>query len=725
MKRILATILAVCLLMTAVPVIASAASATYTFTQLEGSYKTQGRVDRVGDTLYMDTTSSGFEFYFKGQGDVTLNADIKCTYTNNMFFTVIVDGVRSRVEVTNTASGTVYNRNITLATGLANGVHHIEVYKQTEASSALVTAKSVTLNGTLMAAPPADKLVMEVIGDSISGGTSSLCANGTANGSYPVYQDGTQTYAYFTGEALSANVRVTQTSGYGCVAGWNAQGRDLNLQDMFPYTCYWRDHTSAGLYDFTPAADIVVINLGTNDATSASKWNLTEAEFKAGAKNLMQMAQQKNPGAKVVWVTGMMGVKYQSVLTAAVSELGGAASGFFFTILPTDLSGGDGHPQVSGHKAAAETLTAFLLQNCLPASYKADFATASALQAKLTEAKAVTDPSAALKTAIEYAEAELTCGTTDGYRLGYRVQALEDAINGYVTGLSLMPVEGVTAAPNTNGHYVWPYYGNPPLVTLYKGGDGVYWPYLHTDYAVSVDLDDTPYLTMKTSGNAEWNVHVAYKDKNGNHVTVTATDLAGTGLVNFAPNAQATVLSVDLGAYAKAQGHTDANGCVTVVGCDLYIIGATDTFVTFEECALTSYTGEKLPTAITGGYAMTGEVLYGVEVGTTAEALCAAMDNTAYLRVTDANGNTVSGALKTGMTLQLVTDGKVADARVIAVTGDLNGDGVMSSVDAREILLSVLGSKTLTAVKKQAADMDGNASATTNDVRLILKAALG
>ncbi len=720
MKRFLAWILAACLLMTALPVVASAASSTRNFSQMEGLYKTQGRVVRTGDSLYMDTTSSGFELYFKGQGDVSFNADIDCTYTNNMYFTVIVDGVRSRVEVKNSG-----NKTVTLATGLANGYHHIEVYKQTEASSALVKANSVTFDGTPMAAPPEDKITIEVVGDSISGGTSSLCANGTANASYPLYQDGTQTYAYLTGEALSANVRVTQTSGYGCVGGWNSQGKGLNLQDMYPYTCYWRDHTAAGLYNFKPAAEIVVINLGTNDSTAASKLNLTDAEFKAGAKNLMQMAKTNNPGAKVVWVTGMMGVKYQDVLTAAVSELGGAQGGYFFKILPTDTTGGEGHPTVAGHKAAGDTLTAFLLENCLPASYKADFATTAQLQAAVNEAKAVTAPSAALLTAIEYAQAELAVNTTDGYRLGQRVKALEDAINGYVTGLSLMPVEGVTTAPNTNGHYVWPYYGNPASVTLYKGGEGVFWPYLHTDYAALVDLDDTPYLTMQTNGDAEWNVHVAYKDKNGNHITVTATDLAGTGLVNFAPNAQATTLSVDLGAYAKAQGHTDANGCITVVGCDLYIIGDTDTFVTFGECALTSFTGEKLPTAITGGFALTDTVVYGLSVGTTADALIGGMDNSDYLRVVNASGHTVSGALATGMTLQLVTNDRVADERVIAVTGDLNGDGVMSSVDAREILMSVLGSATMSAAQQKAADLDGNNTTSTNDVRLILRAVLG
>lgn len=723
MKRWLSWILALCLLMTALPMAVSAASVTYDFTALDGFVKTQGRVERAGNALYMDTSGSGFELYFYGAGDVSLNTTVKCTYTGNMFLTVVVDGVKSRVEIAST-NNVAATKTVTLASGLQNGYHHIEVYKQTEASSALMAANSVTLDGTLMIAPPEDKITIEVVGDSISGGASNLATNSTANASYPVYQDGTQTYAYLTGEALSANVRVTQTSGFGCCGGWNAQGKDLNLQDMFPYTSYWRNHTNAGLYAFQPAADIVVINLGTNDASAAKygKINLTAAEFKAGAKNLMTMARQKNPGAKIVWVTGMMGITYQSELTAAVSELGGASSGYFFTILPENTAGGEGHPTVAGHKAAAESLTAFLLANCLPAGYKADFATADTLQATLDTAKATANPSAALTSAIALAEAEIDTNATDGYRLGCRVKALKDAMNGYVTGLSLMPTEGVTEAPNTNGHFIWPYYGNPEAVTLYKGGEGVYWPYLHTEYAAVVDLDDTPFLTLDTSGTAEWNVHIAYKDKNGNHVTVTATDVAGGGLVNFPVNGVRGTMSLDFGAYVKAMGHADSEGRVTIVGCDLYVVGATDTFVTFHTCALTSALPDGAPSKITGGsFTLANGILSGVALDTTAAYVIEAMDNSEYLRVVDANGQAVTGVVGTGMKLQLVVDGTVKDECVLAVYGDINGDGAMSSVDAREMLLVSLGLTDATAAEKAAVDMDFSGELSTNDVRIVLR----
>lgn len=731
MKKLLAWLLTLCLLLSAVPMAMSAAAyttQTYTFADLQGYYQSQGRVEVVDGALNMDTSSAGYEFYFYGSGDVSMGADIKCTYTTNMFFTVIVDGVRNRVEVNTGVSGAAKYMAVTLATGLSEGYHHIEVYKQTEASSALVTVWGVTFTGTPMIAPPEDKITMEVVGDSISGGASNLTTSDmpSPQASYPVYQDGTQSYAYRTGEALAADVRVTQTSGYGCCGGWNAQGTGLNLQDMYPYTSYWRDHTDAGLYDFDPPADLVVINLGTNDysAANAGKISLSADQFKAGAINLMTTAKTKNNGAKVVWVTGMMGVTYQAQLTAAVAELGGAAAGYYFCILPEGTSGGEGHPNVAEHQAAAEVLTAFLLENCLPATYKTDFVTTADLQSTLTKAKAVASPSAALEDAMLWAQIDLDCGTTDGYRLGLRRKALEDAMNGYVTGLDLMPIEGVTEAPNTNGHYVWPYYGAADSVTLYKGGEGSYWPYLHTAYATVVDLDTTPYLTLETVSNAEWNVHIAYRDANGVGHTVTATDAAGTGAVNFAPNATRDTLTINVGAYIKNQGHADSEGRITVIGCDLYIVGETDTSVTFYTCAFTNDDGVKAPTAITGGVAVSGGVVGAVDAGMTADVLIAAMDNGEYLRVVDANGNAASGVLGTGMILQLVVDGSVIDEATVAVLGDITGDGNIATEDARDALRYALNAVAFTEAQKAAADFDSNGTHDTADARDILRASL-
>ncbi len=730
MKRLLACmcVLAMTVMLFAVlPYGVTAATAqTWDFARLTGYYKTQGRVEVVDTALNMDTSGSGFEFYFYGSGDVSMGADIKCGYTTDMFLSVIVDGVLRRVKVDTGTNKEAKYQSITLATGLSQGYHHIEVYKQTEMKSAFMTVWGVTFAGEPVAAPPADKITIEVVGDSISGGASNLANANTVNASYPVYQDGTQSYAYLTGEALGANVRVTQTSGYGCCGGWNSEGRAVNLQTMYPYTSYWRDHSQNGYYDFSPAADIVVINLGTNDGSAAQygKIKLTNAEFKAGAINLMQMARQKNPGAKIVWCTGMMGVYYKTELTAAVSELGGAAAGYFFKELPEGRSGGDGgHPNVAEHQAAAKVLTAFLLENCLPADYQAACKTPAELQTVLDTAKAVAAPSAALQAAMANAQMELTCGTTDTYRLGARAKALTDAINGYVTALDLMPKQGVTQTPTSgNDDYIWPYYGNPSCVGLYKGGDGEYWPNTHTEYAQAVDVKAYPYVTVDVQSTAQWNMHLAYMDKNGVRQTVSLADVAQIGDVNFPVQAERKVITVDLGAYILTKGHADANGRITVVGCDLFVIGQTDTVAVLYSCGITNRRSVEHPQTISGGYTVENGVLCGVKPCTAAD-LIAAMDNPSYLRVVDASGAVVSGAVATGMRLQLVVEGDVVDEVTVAVIGDINGDGLLTTLDARLVILMILDSEAAMPHWMPAAcDLNEDRFISTADVRQMLLA---
>jgi len=528
-------------------------------------------------------------------------------------------------------------------------------------------------------------------------------------------------------EALGANVRVTQTSGYGCCGGWNPGGTSLNLQDMFPYTSYWRDHTEAGLYDFDPPADIVVINLGTNDASAASagRISLTGDQFKAGAKNLMTMARQKNPNAKIVWVTGMMGVTYQTELTAAVAELGGAQDGYFFTILPQGTLGGEGHPNVAQHKAAADVLTAFLLENCLPAGYKADFTTKETLELTVKKAEEIASPSAALTEAIALAKMELTCGTKDAYRLGVRKAAIDKAVNGTVIGMNLMPIENVTVCPKTgDDDSVWPYYGyGNGTVTLYKGGEGRFWPYVHTDYEQTVNVNVTPYFTIDTETTAEWNMTVAYLDKNGVRQTVQLMPMTDLGLVDFPAKTERTVYTIDFGAYLKAQGHITDNGIVTVVGFDITVVGTTDTSVHLNMVALTNMApASDVPSKISGQYAVTNGILECLTEGTTADQLIAAMDNAEYLQVADTSGNAVSGALATGMKLQLIVNGAVADEAVVVIRGDINGDGIVNTMDARAMLAVTLqGDSSHDAVGRLAMDVNADAVINTMDVRYLLK----
>ncbi len=711
-KRLLCMLLSALLLLTAMPLCASAAATTWDFARLEGYYKTQGRVDFDGTALEMDTTSSGFEFYFNGSGNVTLTTQVRCSYSTDLYLTVIVDGVRSRMQVDAGVKSSTVTKTLTLASGLTSGIHHIEVYKQSEAIVSQMKVTGITFNGTPLATPPFDKITMEVIGDSISSGASmwSSASDTSIPADYPYFLDGTKTYAYLTGEAIGANVRVTQASGYGCVSGFNTDG--LNLQKLFPYTNYWRD---TDLYEFDPQAQLVVINLGTNDFMARSKTGLTEAQFQAGAENLMSMARSKNPDAKIVWCTGMMCTAFPNALKQAVANLGGADKGYYYLELPYGVDGGYGHPNVAQHKAAADVLTAFLLENVLPADHTADFATSEELSQTLAKAKAMATTSAALEAAMMWAQAELDWGTTDSYRLGCRDKALKEAMAQALT-VDLMPRKGIATTPTeSDGSYVWPYYGNADSVTLYKGGDSYYWPHIETLLAPrTINVHETPYLRLKTTGNAYWNVYIQYKDTNGNTLGVNASTLAGNGDVDF--GAGDYDLTLDLGAYILGKGHADANGNLPITAVNISNAGNMDVYTTWYTCALVSHK-VAAPTAITGQYTVENGILCNVPVGTTVDGLLAVMDNASYLSVDTASGDEV---LKTGMVLRLTVAGSIIQKAVIAVSGDANKDGVLNTVDCRLILRYTMNNNLCDAAQVKAADVNGDGAATTADVREIL-----
>ncbi len=730
MKRWISFLCITAMLCGVLPLGASATASetrTLNFAQMHGYYRTLGRTVEHNACLYMDNVAAGFEFYFYGKGNVTVDATVVCSTSGEIaqYLTVIVDGVRSRVRVECEALHNAYSKTIPLATGLKEGYHHIEVYRQTEAQVSNFRADFLTFTGTLLATAPESDLVIDVVGDSISGGYGALWNSSLGvsdpNANHPAYQDGTQTYAFLAGKALGADVRVLQSSGYGCVGGWN--GREVNLQTMYPYLNWFRSQSY--LNPFDPLADIVIINLGTNDYSTRDMNNMTNAEFQAGAKNLMSMAKQYNPGATVIWCTGMMGSYYANEVKAAIAELGGADAGYHFLELPRGQGGAVSHPNAAQQKTASDVLLNYIKTNILPTDYTSQTATKAELSAAINDAKAVSDPSAALLGAINRAEMELAVGTTDTYRLYDRLTDIQSAMNGDVT-VSMMPKQHISKTPTAadGQSFIWPYYDNVAVdgsVTLYKGGDGLYWPQITTAQYQTIDIDETPYLHLDFLSSAAFNISLTYLKADGTLGYVNASTLAGISDTDF-PAQDRAAMTLDFGSYIRKQGHADSEGLVGLVSCDLYVIGEQDTFVRLYDCAFTNDAGAQPPASITGRYPVENGMLMNVGIGTTAADLIAAMDHSDALVVRDANGNAVSGVVGTGMRLELTQDGVVVDSAVIVVKGDLNGDGAASSVDARVMLKALLGSTVvLDDAQALAGDMDGEGELNTGDVRSILK----
>ncbi len=389
MRRVFSLCAAVFLSASAMPVAVSAEATTYSLTDIGDSIKIVGRSQMEDTGLAVYTTGAGIAFYSECSGDITLTLTARNRYTTRQYFTVTVDGVRERVCVEN-PSNAARQSTITLAENLDQGYHRIEVYRQTEEVNATCVFNSLTLNGTVSPVPEAP-LLIEFVGDSITAGASMFRAEAGQAADDPACQDGTQTYAYQTAQALGADFQACCTSGYGVVKGWNSD--NANLLKMYPFTAYHVRHQDKeeNYWPFARQADVVVINLGTNDNTVSSKKKLTKTQFQEGATALMELVREKNPDSQIVWATGMMGTFYEQELTAAVEELGGAEAGYYFCELPKGTGGGAGHPNLEQHTAAAKALTEFLQETVLPQGYRDTLASEDEMQSLIDATASLTD----------------------------------------------------------------------------------------------------------------------------------------------------------------------------------------------------------------------------------------------------------------------------------------------------------------------------------------------
>ena len=124
-------------------------------------------------------------------------------------------------------------------------------------------------------------------------------------------------------------------------------------------------------------------------------------------------------------------------------------------------------------------------------------------------------------------------------------------------------------------------------------------------------------------------------------------------------------------------------------------------------------------------YDVNASVVSGVASGTTVSQLLSVLRFPSTLSVLE-NGVAVAAdaVVKTGMTL--MAEGTDA-SWILAVTGDINGDGYATTADARLCLKVILTDsfESFTAVQTEVADLDDNGQLNTVDVRTMLRMFVG
>lgn len=344
------------------------------FTALTGeNVKKIGRTYSAPDgTLWLGHTDSGIEFTFTGtSASVTLagdkNAPTEWGKDNYARYAFYVDGERISDDLMTEAE-----RTVEICAFDEEKETTVKILKISECANSTLGIKSIDVTSTGDIMPTAEKeLKIEFIGDSIT------CGYGVDDEVKEHHfstatEDGTKTYAFKTAEALNADYSMVSFSGHGIVSGYTTQGKAVTEQRVPEYYAkVGRSYSPTADFslqdidweftEFTP--DVIVINLGTNDASYTGGSLELMREYTDGYIDFLGQVREHNPDAYILCTLGIMGnTLYTDMEAAAIEYTENTGDDRVGTLLFDVQSAEDGyaadwHPTEATHAKAAEKLT--------------------------------------------------------------------------------------------------------------------------------------------------------------------------------------------------------------------------------------------------------------------------------------------------------------------------------------------------------------------------------
>jgi len=233
-------------------------------------------------------SNSGFVGRFRGTGIAVRLLDTPNQHT------VLVDGELLPKLVTS-AGEMLYS----LASGLAEGEHQFEMYRRTEASSGVTVVQGFEVSdGELLEPPAAAARRIEVIGDSITCGYGD---EGKAPCSFSADTENPYgAYAAALARSLDAELDTVAWSGKGVIYNYN--GDRLNPLPVVYDRVVPDDRKNP--WSFARKPDVVIINLGTNDFSTANA--PTSALFTSTYQEFLARLRLLYPEAFILCTVGPM-----------------------------------------------------------------------------------------------------------------------------------------------------------------------------------------------------------------------------------------------------------------------------------------------------------------------------------------------------------------------------------------------------------------------------------
>lgn len=335
--------------------------------------KILGRTIALDDARLLCTSGSGVEFEYTGNllkvtflGDSSTNGqENSVNWRDIARVQVLVDG---RVMLDTTIKNeketyTVYGEDP--ATPMES--HTVRIIKLSEPrmSSVAVGEIEVECDGNIRPTQDKNKFV-EFIGDSITCGygidtADELCPFSTGT------ENATKAYAYLAATELDIDYSLVSYSGHGFVSGYTPDPSMPKKEELIqPYydVVSYSYNSFDGMapqnvkWDFKRKADVIVINIGTNDFSYTQDDERKIAEYVEAYIEFLGTVRKYNKCAHIICSIGVMGDELYSAIEKVVSV-------YISTTGDTNISP-----------------LRFAVQNPIEDGYSADYHPSAATQAK-------------------------------------------------------------------------------------------------------------------------------------------------------------------------------------------------------------------------------------------------------------------------------------------------------------------------------------------------------
>ena len=305
-----------------------------------------GRTYTNKDGLALDHSASAIEF-----GIIGTSLSAKIYSAKSLFICIYVDGefcIRKELAAT--------TKTYELLSDLSDEYHIIRIVKSNESADGNIVIEELTAD-KFATVPEKRGLKIEFVGDSITTG-KGITGTSFDEQSYE-NSDATKTYAYVAADKLGADYSMVAVTGI-CVEKniWT------NLKMSNVYNQISAKNAKKYAFDFDP--DVVVINLGTNDASYMQRENSSYAdEFPNDYLALLETVHEKNPNAYIICIYGMMGqnINVTSGINTAISQMKSKYADIRidrFMAFTENTGGCKGHPVERAQKVWGESLANYI-----------------------------------------------------------------------------------------------------------------------------------------------------------------------------------------------------------------------------------------------------------------------------------------------------------------------------------------------------------------------------